>query len=185
MQFVLAPLAVALGALGALACGVHRDATYVFVKDPHQVWVEAWTSAGERVLLPAGRQFAGITVHADIPPRPATPTYASVFREPQGGITIDHPSCAPWPTNPLSSQGTLTVVRPHGEPGFSEDAHNLRVPFRCGVGRFIVLELSFVTPLENVKEVHVIEDAEELPIARGSSEPALQAHPWELSKGAF
>jgi len=158
----------------------HEDATHVFVKDPHQVWVEAWTSTGERVLLPAGRDFTGITVHADIPPHPGMPTYASVFREPQGGITIDHPSCAPWPTNPLSSQGELTVVRPHGQAGFSRDAHNLRVPFRCEEGRFVVLDLTFVTPLNNVREVHVIEDAQEVPIASGSSDPALQAHPWEL-----
>jgi hypothetical protein len=178
MRFVAAFLAVVLGALG---CGAHHeDATHVFVRDPHQVWVEAWTSRGERVLLPAGHLFTGITVHADIPPLPGMPTYASLFREPQGGITIDHPSCAPWPTNPLSSQGELTVVRPHGHPGFVRDGLNLRVPFKCEEGRFTVLDLAFVTPLSNVKEVHVIEDAQEVPIAGSSSEPALQAHPWEL-----
>jgi hypothetical protein len=54
------------------------------------------------------------------------------------------------------------------------------VPFRCEEGRFVVLDLTFVTPLNNVREVHVIEDAQEVPIASGSSDPALQAHPWEL-----
>ena len=114
----------------------------------------------------------------------SAPSRHAHVREPlsgaSGGITIDHPSCAPWPTNPLSSQGELTVVRPHGQPGFSRDALNLRVPFKCEEGRFTVLDLAFVTPLSNVKEIHVVEDAEEVPIAGGSSEPALQAHPWEL-----
>lgn len=177
MRFVVLSLAVLLGGLG---CGAQRDATHVFVKDPHQVWVEVWTSSGERVLLPAGHHPGGVTVHADIPPRPGMPSYASVFREPQGGITIDHPSCAPWPTNPLSSRGELTVVRPHGQPSFSSDARNLRVAFRCEEGHFTVLDLAFVTPLENVKEVHVIVDAPQTPIAESSSDPALQTHPWEL-----
>jgi hypothetical protein len=181
MRFVAVSVATVLGALGAAACTApHEDATHVFVKDPHQVWVEAWTSQGERVLLPAGHLVTGVTVHADIPPLPRVPTYASLFREPQGGITIDHPSCAPWPTNPLSSRGELTVVRPHGQPGFSKDGLNLRVPFKCEEGHFTVLDLAFVTPLGNVKEVDVIEDAQPVPIARSSSDPALQAHPWEL-----
>jgi hypothetical protein len=177
MKLLGAALALLLGAEGCAA--VHDDSTKVFVRDPHQVWVEAWTSGGERILLPPGRGLRGISVHADIPPSPAMPTYASVFREPQGGITIDHPSCAPWPTSPLSSRGELTVVSRHGKKAFSSDGQNLRIPFRCEEGSFTVLDLAFVTPLGNVKEVHVIEDGEESPVVVGSSNPALQAHPWE------
>jgi hypothetical protein len=179
---VLAPVCVLLAGLlpAALGCAsVQEDATHVYVKDPHQVWVEAWTSEGERVLLPVGYGLRGVSVHADVPPQPGRPTYASVFREPQGGITIDHPSCAPWPTNPLSSKGELTVTRVHGNRGFTSDGQNLRIPFRCEDGKFTVLDLAFVTPLGNVKEVHVIEDAREEPVAKGSSDPALQSHPWE------
>jgi hypothetical protein len=169
-----------LGGWGGTACSsVEQDATHVFVKDPHQVWVEAWTSQGERVLLPPGEGLRGVRVHADIPPEATMPTYASVFREPLGGITVDHPSCAPWPTSPLSARGELTVTRPHGKSPVSWDAHNLRVPFRCEDGRFTVLDLAFVTPLGNVREVHVFEDVERGPIAQGSSDPRLQGHPWE------
>ncbi len=184
MRFGAVSLGVALAApaaLSATACAPHtEDALHVFVNDPHQVWVEAWTSRGERVLLPAGDHLTGVRVHADIPPSPTMPSYASVFREPLGGITIDHPSCAPWPTNPLSSRGELTVRQPHGRPAFSKDALNLRVPFKCEEGHFTVLDLAFVTPLSNVREVDVIEDAQAAPVARSSSDPALQAHPWEL-----
>jgi hypothetical protein len=174
---------------GALSCAVHDETTHVYVRDPRQVWVEAWTSEGERVLLPAGQGLRGVSVHADVPdpdedsshPRSsaAMPAMASVFREPQGGITIDHPSCAPWPTNPLSSRGELTVVKPHGRRAFTSDGRNLRVPFECDDGKVTVLDLAFVTPLGNVKEVDVVEDAPAPPVARGSTDPALQPHPWE------
>ena len=177
MRLVLPAFALALG---TQACAApHEDATHVFVRDPHQVWVEAWTSEGERVLLPKGQGLRGVSVHADIPPEASGPTYASVFREPSGGITVDHPSCAPWPTNPLSSRGELTVARAHGQKGFATDGANLRVPFKCETEGYTVLELAFVTPLTNVKEVHVIEDALETPIAGGSPDPVLQARPWE------
>jgi hypothetical protein len=179
MKWNVTALLVLLGGWSGGCSAVREDATHVFVKDPHQVWVEAWTSEGERVLLPAGQGLRGVSVHADIPPVAAMPTYASVFREPLGGITIDYPSCAPWPTSPLSSRGELTVTRRHGKSSFFSDGRNLRIPFRCEDGEFTVLDLAFVTPLGNVKEVHVIEDAEQGPIAQGSSEPALQAHPWE------
>jgi hypothetical protein len=179
MRYLVPALALAFG-FGVEGCATaHEDSTRVFVRDPHQVWVEAWTSEGERVLLPAGRGLRGVSVHADIPPEAKEPTYASVFREPSGGITVDHPSCAPWPTNPLSSRGELTVARVHGQKGFSTDGQNMRIPFKCEDDRFTILDLAFVTPLSNVKEVHVIEDAEEAPVARGSTDPVLQAHPWE------
>jgi hypothetical protein len=177
MRIVGVVLALAFGAGG---CGAaHEDQTRVFVRDPHQVWVEAWTSEGERVLLPAGRSFRGVSVHAAAPPEANGPTLASVFREPSGGITVDHPSCAPWPTNPLSSHGELTVTRAHGDKGFTTDGKTMRIPFTCEDDHFTVLDLAFVTPLTNVKEVHVIEDALETPIAHGSTDPVLQSHPWE------
>jgi hypothetical protein len=165
---------------GAPACAPHQeDATHVFVRDPTQVWVEAWTSGGERVLLPAGGGLRGVSVHADVPPVASMPTYASLFREPHGGITVDHPACAPWPLNPLSAKGELTVTLPHGQKSFQSDGTNLRVPFKCESGDFTVLDLAFVTPLSNVREVDVYEEAAEAPVARRSIDPILVAHPWE------
>jgi hypothetical protein len=163
-----------------LACAAQEeDATHVFVRDPHQVWVEGMTSEGQQLLLPTGQGLRGVSVHADVPRVATMPTYASLFREPQGGITIDHPSCAPWPTNPLSSKGELTVTAPHGRRGLTSDGKNLRVSFECDRGDYKVLDLTFVTPLSNVKEVHVFEDAVQEPVANGSTNPVLQGHPWE------
>jgi hypothetical protein len=190
-----APLFSSSLMLAAVGCATPQaDATHVFVRDPHQVWVEGRTSEGERLLLPAGYGLRGVSVHADVPQvtqvtqvtqdtqgeqPPGMPTYASLFREPQGGITIDHPSCAPWPTNPLSSKGELTVTGPHGRRGLSSDGKNLRVSFQCEDGSATVLDLTFVTPLANVKSVHVFEDPPAEPVATGSTDPALQSHPWE------
>jgi hypothetical protein len=172
---------VGILALGAMGCTApHEDSTRVFVNDPHQVWVElvASNDTGKRVALPSGRGLRGVSVPVDVAPEASSTGRASIFREPSGGITIDHPSCAPWPTNPLSSRGELTVARAHGEKGFSTDGQNIRIAFRCETDGN-VLDLAFVTPLANVKEVYVIEDALETPIAVGSTNPVLQAHPWE------
>jgi hypothetical protein len=152
---------------------------HIFVRDPHQVWVEAKTESGERLTLPAGGGLRGVSVHADVPPVASMPTFASVFREPSGGITVDYPACAPWPTNPLSSKGELTVTSVHAKQGFVTDGENLRVPFQCEAGDRTVLDLTFVTPLSNVKEVQVFEEARPEPITTGSTDPALQSHPWE------
>jgi hypothetical protein len=95
-------------------------------------------------------------------------------------VTVDHPSCAPWPTNPLSARGELTVHRAHGDDGFSREGQNLVVPYRCQFDGVTTIDLAFVTPLANVREVHVIEDAVDTRVAGGgSSDPVLQAHPWE------
>jgi hypothetical protein len=171
---IILPLVAALAIVG---CAVHDDATQVFVRDPHQVWVEAWTSSGTRVLLPVGHRISQVTVHADLPPDPEEPTYATVAREPSGGITLDYPACAPWPLIALNAKGELVVVREHGEEKLLSDGHNLRVPFRCGDEHFTSLDLAFVTPLSNVREVHIVHDAQE-PIAESSSDPALQRHAW-------
>jgi hypothetical protein len=180
MRHVATLIALVSSAYGLAACDApHEDATRVFVRDPHQVWVEARTGQGERMLLPPGDGLRGVSVRADVPPEAIEPARASVFREPSGGITVDHPSCAPWPTNPLSSRGELRVTREHGQKGFSTEGPNLRIPFKCETDGYTVVDLSFVTPLANVREVHVIEDAVERPIAGGSTDPVLQAHPWE------
>ncbi len=177
--------------LGGGGCaGTHDGLTRVFVRDPRQVWVAGETTEGERVVLPAGGGMRGVTLLPDLPPRPSRPgdieltsptplAVASLFREPEGGITIDHPACAPWATNPLSSRGELKVPRVRGERAFRSDGKTLRIPFRCETGDLRVIELTFVTPVANVKEVHVMDDAPDDPIATGSSDPALQAHPWE------
>jgi hypothetical protein len=130
------------------------------------------------VLLPVGHRFSEVSVHADIPPTPDLPTYATVVREPNGGITLDYPGCAPWPPAPLDGRGELVVRGEHGEKKLLTDGRNLRVPFRCGDDHYVSLDLAFVTPLSNVREVHVVHEAEEEPIADGSSHPALQKQDW-------
>jgi hypothetical protein len=70
-------------------------------------------------------------------------------------------------------------MKPHGKRAFTSDGQNLRVPFECDHGKYAVLDLAFVTPLGNVREVDVVEDPPAQPIAKGSTEPALQPHPWE------
>lgn len=172
------PLGLLIVAFFLGACAVHEDATEVFVQDPHKVWVEAWTSQGTRVLLPAGQSFSEVMVHADIPPNPYGPSYATLAREANGGITLDYAGCAPYPTSPLSAEGELTVVRAHGEERVRSDGRYLHVPFKCGDDEYTTLDLSFVTPLSNVREVHIVHHTEEGPIVEASSHPALQEQEW-------
>ena len=174
---LLLHLATSLAALGT-GCAVHQDATEVFVRDPHKVWVEAWTSNGTRVLLGSGQRASLVRIHADIPPQPEYPTYATLEREPNGGITLDYAGCAPWPLSTLDAKGQLKVIRDHGEERLATDGRTMRIPFRCGNDEFTTLDLAFVTPLSNVREVHIIHDAAQDPIAEGSSHPSLQAQAW-------
>ncbi len=171
------PLLLALP-ISLAACGGHQDATRVFLRDPHQVWVEAWTSRGTRVLLPPGQSSAEVRLHADIPPNPEEPSYASLVREPNGAITLDFPGCAPWPMVPVGANGEIHIVRQHGEERLVTSGRTLRIPFRCdGQDGYTTLDLAFVTPLANVREIHVVHEVDE-PIAEGSSHPALQEQAW-------
>jgi hypothetical protein len=155
---VAVPLVVALLALPA--CTNHAEVR-VFVRDPRAVWVEAATPAGSRIVLPRGEQFTQVAVPIDAPPFSSVPSTATVFREPNGGITIDYAVCAVSPYAPLRSSGELTVVPGRGSDTadvVGSDGPNLRLAYRCPTrGAQRGLDLTLVTPWSNVREVHEYE----------------------------
>jgi hypothetical protein len=151
-------IAVALGVLplACVACS-HPGEMRVFVRDPHAVWVEAPSSSGPRVVLPEGRTFAQVSVPVDNEPFASVPATATVFREANGGITIDYRACPVSPYAPLHPSGELTVVPDHEAPRvrvISSDGPNLRMAYHCHVsGSRTALDLTLVTPWTNVREI--------------------------------
>jgi hypothetical protein len=89
------------------------------------------------------------------------PSTATVFREPNGGITIDYAACAVSPYAPLRGTGELTVVpdrRSDVADVVGSDGPNLRLAYRCRAsGSRRGLDLTLVTPWSNVREVHEYE----------------------------
>ena len=151
---VLSVLAVPLGC-------AKNDEVRVFVRDPHAVWVEARTPSGTRVVLPAGHGFQQVSVALEHPAFSSLPPSATVFREGNGGITIDYAACGVSPYAPLHPSGELTVVpdvgaRPADIVG--SDGPNFRLAYRCHIGNGPrVLDMTLVTPWSNVKAIHEYE----------------------------
>ena len=155
MGRALLVLAVPLGLLSA-AC-THPAEVRVFVRDPHAVWVEQASASGPRVVLPEGHEFTQVTVSVDDQPLGSVPATATLFREPNGGITIDYPACPVSPYAPLHPSGELSVVPDRRGPPvavISSDGPNLRMAYRCraAAGK-LALDLRLVTPWTNVREV--------------------------------
>lgn len=159
-------------------CAAAPEATHVFVRDPHQVWVEAASKNGEEVVLPPGAAHGGVRFRDRTTDTASATPYATLFREPSGGITLDDAVCAPWPTSPLSATGELKVWKLHGEAPFVSDGQTVRVPYLCEGQNHTRVHLDFVTPWTNVREVRVV-TGEVDPVAPGSSHPALQRRDWE------
>ncbi len=174
---VLAGLAAAPALAG---CAGDRSGTHVFVRDPHQVWVEAASKNGEEVVLPPGNGLRSVRILEGDAARPGLRgviSYATLFREPSGGITVDDRICAPWPTSPLSAAGELSVLMRTGEAPFVNEGATLRVPFLCAGPDHRKVEIDFVTPWTNVREVRVVRG--EVPeTAAPSTHPALQREDW-------
>jgi len=169
--------AAVVGLLAVAGCAADPVATHVFVRDAHQVWVEAASVNGQEVVLPPGEGLRGVRIPEGDARTRAIVSSATLFREPSGGITVDDRFCAPWPTSPLSAAGELRVRKQPGEAPFVSDGQTVRVPFICeGPGRAKV-ELDFVTPWSNVREVHVVK-GEPGEVAAPSTHPALQRQEW-------
>jgi hypothetical protein len=165
-------------ACAPLACAAsQQEGTHVFVRDPHQVWVEAAAANGVEVVLPPGQGLSGVRVREGDYVTKSVISYTTLFREPSGGITIDDRTCAPWPTSPLSASGELSVMKTVGEAPFVSDGPTVRIPYLCTGPHDEKIELDFVTPWTNVREVHVIQ-GETRPIAASSTHPALQREDW-------
>jgi hypothetical protein len=172
------PRALALAlAVGSTACAGEQSATHVFVRDPHQVWVEASSNNGEEVVLPPGEGLRGVRIREGDANTHGILSYATLFREPSGSITVDDRMCAPWPTSPLSAAGELRVLKNAGEAPFVSDGPTVRIPFLCGRPNHTRVELDFVTAWSNVREVHVVK-GELSPVAASSTHPALQREDW-------
>lgn len=164
--------------LGAPAgCAGEPSATHVYVRDPHQVWVEAASANGEEVVLPPGEGLHGVRVREGDADTRGVISYATLFREPSGGITVDDRLCAPWPTSPLSASGELRVMKSAGEAPFVSDGPTVRIAYLCGPPGHPRAELDFVTAWANVREVHVVK-GEHAPVAAPSMHPALQREDW-------
>jgi hypothetical protein len=171
-------LAFVLGG-GVLSAGCASDpaATHVFVRDPHQVWVEAASLNGEEIVLPPGEGLHGVQIREGDVDSHTILSYATLFREPSGGITIDDRLCAPWPTSPLSANGELRVMKRPGEAPYVSDGPTVRVAYLCGGPKHARAEIDFVTPWTNVREIHVVRG--EIPeVAASSTHPALQRQDW-------
>jgi hypothetical protein len=171
---------IGLAAAASLAaCAGEGSATHVFVKDPHQVWVEAASNNGEEIILPPGLHRESVRIVEGESGGKGTRviSYATLLREPSGSITVDDKSCAPWPTSPLSARGELHIMKAAGEAPFVSDGLTVRVPYLCTGAHQQKVEIDFVTPWTNVTEVRVV--AGELPVtAEGSTHPALQREDW-------
>jgi hypothetical protein len=112
-------------------------------------------------VLPRGERFTQVSVPIDNPPFASLPSTATVFREANGGITIDYAVCAVTPYAPLHASGELTVVPDKGSDTadvVGSDGPNLRLAYRChSGGAHRALDLTLVTPWSNVREVHEYE----------------------------
>jgi hypothetical protein len=175
---------VILGACMAVAgCAADPAATHVFVRDPHQVWVEAASNNGEQIVLPPGEGLHGVRIREGDAETRGILSYATLFREPSGGITVDDRLCAPWPTSPLSAAGELRVMKRAGEAPYVSDGLTVRIAYLCrgpqgadGSGP-AQSEIDFVTPWTNVREIHIVKG--EVPeVAASSTHPALQRQEW-------
>jgi hypothetical protein len=166
----------ALG-LGLVGCAGDPAVTHVFVRDPHQVWVEAASSNGEEIVLPPGQGLHGVRIREADADTHGLLSYATLYREPSGGITIDDRLCAPWPTSPLSAEGELRVTKRAGEAPFVSDGPTVRISRLCRGPNDAKAQVDFVTPWTNVREIHIVKG--EVPeIAASSTHPALQRQDW-------
>ncbi len=173
-----AALAAAVASLVGLAgCAADGSATHVFVRDPHQVWVEAASVNGEEVVLPPGSGLRGVRIREGDESTRAVISYATLYREPSGSITVDDRMCAPWPTSPLSAHGELRIEKSAGEAPFVSDGPTLRVAYLCAGPNNQKVEIDFVTPWTNVREVRVVQ-GEPPPGVASSTHPALQREDW-------
>jgi len=175
---------VLLAALtGGVGCASETSGTHVFVRDPRQVWVEAASKNGEEVVLPPGQPGQGLRSVRVLEGDPANPglrgvvSYATLFREPSGSITVDDRMCAPWPTSPLSGEGELHVLKTAGEAPYVSDGPTVRVAYLCDGPNHKKVQIDFVTPWTNVREVRIVR-GEEPEGVRPSTHPALQRQDW-------
>jgi hypothetical protein len=176
----LGPLSLAWSVTSLAGCAGAPAATHVFVNDPHQVWVEAASPNGEQVVLPPGAGLHSVRIREGDIDKPGTRgviSYTTLFREPSGSITVDDRLCAPWPTSPLNAAGELRIMKGAGEVPFVSDGQTVRVAYLCDGPRHTKVELDFVTPWTNVREVRVVE-GELREVAPSSTHPALQREDW-------
>jgi hypothetical protein len=159
------------------ACAAEGSATHVFVRDPHQVWVEAASLNGQEVVLPPGEGLHGVRIQEGDEATRHVISYATLYREPSGSITVDDRACAPWPTSPLSSNGELRVMKAAGEAPFVSDGPTVRVAYLCTGPHEEKVELDFVTPWTNVREVRVVR-GEPAPGVATQTHPALAREDW-------
>jgi hypothetical protein len=156
MRAIALVLAV-LAALAASGC-THEGQVRVFVRDPRAVWVEAPSPSGSHVVLPRGGRFAQVQVQMNHPPFESLPQMATVFREANGGITVEYPVCSISPYAPLHPNGELMVTADRGTSTaevIASDGPNLRVAYRCRTrDADLDLDLTLVTPWSNVREIH-------------------------------
>ena len=152
---------LSLSSLGLLAGCAHNGEVRVFVRDPRAVWVEEVTPSGSHIVLPRGERFAQVAIPMNNPPFESLPQTATVFREPNGGITIDYAVCTVSPYAPLHPSGELTVVPDRGSDAHDvvgSDGPNLRLAYRCHTkDAQRALDLTLVTPWSNVREIHEYE----------------------------
>jgi hypothetical protein len=174
---------VVMAATSAILAGCASDpaATHVFVRDPHQVWVEAASNNGEQIVLPPGDGLHGVRIREGDAETRGILSYATLFREPSGGITVDDRLCAPWPTSPLSAAGELRIMKRAGEAPYVSDGPTVRVAYLChgphGADGATQSEIDFVTPWTNVREIHIVK-GEAPDVAASSTHPALQRQEW-------
>ncbi len=173
----LVTLAGLVPLLGLAGCAAEGSATHVFVRDPHQVWVEAASLHGEEVVLPPGQGLHGVRFREGDEATRDVISYTTLYREPGGSITVDDHLCAPWPTSPLSASGELRVMKLAGEAPFVSDGPTVRVPYLCEGRHHQKVELDFVTPWTNVREVRVVR-GEAPPGVAAQTHPALQPSDW-------
>jgi hypothetical protein len=154
-------LVLAVLAVSAVAGCTHEGEVRVFVRDPRAVWVEAPSPSGPHVVLPRGGGFAQVSVAMNHPPFESLPATATVFREANGGITVDYAVCSISPYAPLRPNGELAVTADHGTDTaevVGSDGPNLRVAYRCHTRNAERdLDLTLVTPWSNVREIHEYE----------------------------
>jgi hypothetical protein len=185
MAFALASLnrlaRIGLVGLAGLAtpvgCTASSTATHVFVRDPRQVWVEAASVNGEEVVLPPGEGLRGVRIREGEARTEKIISYATILREPGGAITVEDRLCAPWATSPLSAKGELRVMKGAGEEPFVSDGVTVRVSLVCDGPRDAKVEIDFVTPWTNVREIRIVK-GEPPDVPASSTHPALQRQDW-------
>ncbi len=160
-----------------VGCGGGPAVTHIFVRDPHQVWVEAASVNGEEVVLPPGEGLRSVHIREGDARTEKIISYATLLREPGGAITVEDRLCAPWATSPLSAKGELRVRKSAGEAPFVSDGQTVRVSLLCDGPNDAKVEIEFVTPWTNVREIRVVKgEPPETPAA--STHPALQRQDW-------